>query len=53
MTFDKDTLSPTYELKVGRPGSSYAFEIGQKSGLDRKILKYAKMRTGKNEKSGR
>ena len=51
MTFDKDTLSPTYELKVGRPGSSYAFEIGQKSGLNPKILKYAKMRTGKNEKA--
>ena len=47
MTFDKDTLSPTYELKVGRPGSSYAFEIGQKSGLDKRILDYAKKKTGK------
>ncbi len=51
MNFDKDTLSPTYELQVGRPGSSYAFEIAQKSGLSNKILNYAKHRTGKNEKA--
>ncbi len=25
MRFDKDNLAPTYELLVGRPGSSYAF----------------------------
>lgn len=49
MIFDKDTLSPTYELKVGRPGSSYAFEIGQKTGLDPKILKYARKKVGKKE----
>ena len=51
MAFDKDTLSPTYQLKVGRPGSSYAFEIAQKSGLSKGILDYAKHRTGKNEKA--
>ncbi|MEL7022047.1 MAG: Smr/MutS family protein, partial [Bacteroidota bacterium] len=51
MTFNSETLSPTYEFKVGRPGSSYAFEIAQKSGLGRKILNYAKHRTGKNEKA--
>lgn len=51
MRFDKDNLSPTYEFKVGRPGSSYAFEIAQKTGLDKRILDYAKHRTGKNEKA--
>lgn len=51
MTFDKDTLSPTYEFRVGRPGSSYAYEIAQKSGLGKEILDYAKHRTGKNEKA--
>lgn len=51
MTFDQEGLSPTYEMKVGRPGSSYAFEIAQKSGLDKKVLKYAKHKTGKNEKA--
>ena len=51
MHFDKDTLSPTYELKVGRPGSSYAFEIATKSGLPPKVLKYARRRAGKNERA--
>lgn len=46
MHFDKDTLSPTYELKVGRPGSSYAFEIAAKSGLPRHLIDYARNRTG-------
>ncbi len=46
MHFDKDTLSPTYELKVGRPGSSYAFEIATKSGLQRDLIDYARKRTG-------
>jgi DNA mismatch repair protein MutS2 len=51
MHFDKDTLSPTYELQVGRPGSSYAFEIATKSGLPGRVLKYAKQRIGKNERA--
>lgn len=51
MLFDSDTLSPTYELKVGRPGSSYAFEIAQKSRLSEKVLKYARKKIGKNEKA--
>lgn len=46
MHFDKDSLSPTYELKVGRPGSSYAFEIATKSGLHRDLIDYARKRTG-------
>jgi DNA mismatch repair protein MutS2 len=46
MHFDKDTLSPTYELKVGRPGSSYAFEIAAKSGLPKAIIDHARKRTG-------
>jgi DNA mismatch repair protein MutS2 len=51
MHFDKDTLSPTYELRVGRPGSSYAFEIATKSGLPGRVLKYARKRIGKNERA--
>lgn len=51
MLFDKDQLAPTYQLKVGRPGSSYAFEIAHKSGLSPDIINYAKKRTGKNEKA--
>lgn len=49
MHFDRETLSPTYELAVGRPGSSYAFEIADKSGLPGKVIKYARKRVGKQE----
>ncbi len=51
MLFDKEHLAPTYMLKVGRPGSSYAFEIAKKSGLPEKVLKYARKRTGHNERA--
>jgi DNA mismatch repair protein MutS2 len=46
MHFDKDTLSPTYEMRIGRPGSSYAFEIAAKSGLPKDLIDYARNRTG-------
>ncbi len=51
MYFDKDNLTPTYELQVGRPGSSYGYEIAHKIGLDKKVIKYAKHKTGKNERA--
>lgn len=51
MHFDKDNLAPSYELKVGRPGSSYAFEIASKSGLPGRVLKYARKRIGSNERA--
>ncbi len=51
MQFDKDTLSPTYQLLVGRPGSSYAFEIATKSKLPKEVLAYARKRAGKNERA--
>ena len=50
MNFDRENLSPTYELKVGRPGSSYAYEIAQKSGLDKKVLEYANIKLAKMKK---
>lgn len=51
MHFDKDNLAPSYELKVGRPGSSYAFEIAGKSGLPDRVLKYARKRIGSHERA--
>lgn len=50
MIFDKDNLSPTYEMKVGKPGSSYAFEIAQKNGLQKQIVEYAKSKIGETER---
>jgi DNA mismatch repair protein MutS2 len=51
MAFDKDNLAPTFQLGIGKPGSSYAFEIASKSGLSNEIMDYAKHRTGENEKA--
>ena len=51
MHFDTETLDPTYELKIGKPGSSYAFEIATKSGLPKRVMDYARRRAGKNERA--
>ena len=51
MTYNIEQYKPMFELNVGRPGSSFAFEIASKTGLPAKVLKYAKQRTGKNEKA--
>jgi len=36
--FDPDTLSPTYELIVGRPGASHALQIAHRYGLPQEVL---------------
>ena len=51
MEFDQLALQPTYQLKIGKPGSSFAYEIATKTGLGKEIIKYAKYKTGKNEKA--
>lgn len=49
MTFDKENLTPTYHMTIGKPGSSFAFEIASKSGLPEKVLAYARKRAGEKE----
>jgi DNA mismatch repair protein MutS2 len=51
MTFDKETLTPSFNLRVGKPGSSYAFEIAQQSGLPNWIIDYARNKTGDEVKA--
>ena len=48
MAFDKENLQPLYELQIGKPGSSYAFEMAQKNGLHPDILNSAKNKIGKS-----
>jgi DNA mismatch repair protein MutS2 len=42
MEFDHTNLSPTYKFNLGVPGSSYAFEIAKRTGLDDDVLDKAK-----------
>ena len=42
MKFDSKELSPLFELVMGQPGSSFAFEVAQKIGLGFEILSSAK-----------
>jgi DNA mismatch repair protein MutS2 len=51
MEFDRTNLSPTYRFLPGRPGSSYAFEIAERSGLDSRLLARARELVGA-QKSG-
>ncbi len=41
MEFDNEKLTPTYKFKLGIPGSSYAFEVAKRIGIDDKLLNEA------------
>ena len=42
MLFDGETLSPTYLLDLGQPGSSFTFEVAELNGIDKGLLARAK-----------
>jgi DNA mismatch repair protein MutS2 len=46
MEFDTAELKPTYRLIEGVPGRSYAFEIAERVGVHRTIIKKAKEKLG-------
>lgn len=46
MLFDTYKLQPLYVLQVGKPGSSFAFEIARKTGLPEEVLEKAASITG-------
>ncbi len=50
MLFDNIEMRPLYILEVGKPGSSYAFEIAQKIGLPKQVLDLAKNKIGVSQK---
>jgi DNA mismatch repair protein MutS2 len=41
MEFDQKTLQPTYRFHSGIPGSSYAFQIADRLGMDSKVISVA------------
>lgn len=47
MRFDERNLAPLYLLEIGKPGSSFAIEIAQKTGLPRTTLQEAQNLIGK------
>lgn len=50
MLFDNVQMKPLYMLEVGKPGSSYAFEIAQKIGLPQNVLNLARNKIGTSQK---
>jgi len=49
MEFDRQTLSPKFRLDTGIPGSSYAFEISRRLGVDHSILERAQTIMGSDQ----
>ncbi len=50
MEFNKKELYPTYKLIIGKPGSSFAYEIAKSVGLPENVLKKAKRNAGEGAK---
>ncbi|MEQ9352093.1 MAG: DNA mismatch repair protein MutS [Vicingaceae bacterium] len=44
MLFNRNTLSPEYQLEVGQPGSSFTFEVAQMNGIPKDMIKQAKLK---------
>ncbi|NEU07955.1 endonuclease MutS2 [Flavihumibacter sp. R14] len=50
MLFNNLEMQPLYILEMGKPGSSYAFEIAQKIGLPTRVLEAARNKIGEHQK---
>lgn len=46
MLFDSKEMQPLYKLQIGKPGSSFAFEIAKKIGFPANVLNKAKKKSG-------
>jgi DNA mismatch repair protein MutS2 len=46
MAFDNHLMQPLFQLTIGKPGSSFAFEIARKIGLPEEILEEAAGKAG-------
>ncbi|MEJ7780242.1 MAG: endonuclease MutS2 [Daejeonella sp.] len=50
MLFNNQEMQPLYMLSLGKPGSSYAFEIAQKIGLSPEVLQSARSKISDYQK---
>jgi DNA mismatch repair protein MutS2 len=48
MLFDVGRIEPLFKFEIGKPGSSFAFEIARKIGLPEGLLKIAENKAGKD-----
>jgi DNA mismatch repair protein MutS2 len=48
MLYDSNRMEPLFQLQIGKPGSSFAFEIARKIGLPEDILQEATDKIGKD-----
>lgn len=48
MMYDSSKMEPLFQLDIGKPGSSFAFEIARKIGLPENILQDATEKIGKD-----
>jgi len=49
MLFDTKKMQPLFKLVIGKPGSSFAFEIARNIGLPDEIIQQASEKTGKSQ----
>jgi DNA mismatch repair protein MutS2 len=49
MEFDQATLKPTYRLRIGVPGSSYALEMAKRLGFAEHLLEQARKALGQQQ----
>lgn len=51
MAYDAEKLQPLYRLEIGKPGSSFAFEVAAKIGLPEAIIQKARNKVGAKQKN--
>ncbi|MFP4664693.1 MAG: endonuclease MutS2 [Bacteroidales bacterium] len=49
MLIDTENMTPMYQLQTGVPGSSYSFDIAERSGIPHDIIALAKTKTGREK----
>jgi DNA mismatch repair protein MutS2 len=49
MLIDNQNMEPLFQLETGMPGSSYSFEIANRSGIPQEITLLAKSKIGKDQ----